>query len=488
LISGVSVLSMVPIAASGSVPLMFAAYISWGWGIGGMMPLSEFIWASFYGRRYLGAVRSAGMPVTIILGAVGPYFAGAYFDAVGSYNGALVTFASLWFIATLLILLARQPRAKVPVTAPVSPATPDESAAFFAAGAQPATPGPPPDPRDHARVDPREPAVDPGRGYGPPARVRRRAPQPAHQPAHQPALTPRAVEPEFEPQAPPRAVEQEADPEPPPREPLEVSSPMDQPMSQPRSRRPMPRPRNYMSDEDGRQPMRDYMHQQLDAPGSANGQNGASSRNGAGGGAFDSGGEPEPNYGFAASAEPEPELKPDPNYGFAAPAGIEVADDVMPDGPDQPDATAEAPELTPAGARAGDERGPLAESPVREEPAPVREMPTAEESAPVDGVPAVERPEPAAEALDPIERPRRRYQPPPAWAPSRPALPSSGPRGTLRPDVVVNLGEASRALQQRIPAAIAYYRRDGVSSAVWAGVATSVAVTAAVWLLNRNGR
>jgi hypothetical protein len=108
--------------------------------------------------------------------------------------------------------------------------------------------------------------------------------------------------------------------------------------------------------------------------------------------------------------------------------------------------------------------------------------------APVHEAAVVEEPEPAAEELDPVERPPRRYQPPPAWAPAPPALPSSGPGGGLRLDVVVNLGEASRALQRRIPAAIAYYRRDGVSSAVWAGVATSVAVTAAVWLLNRNGR
>jgi hypothetical protein len=79
------------------------------------------------------------MPVTIIFGAVGPYFAGAYFDAVGSYDGALITFASLWLVATVLILLARQPKPKVPapaLPAPAAPVTSGDPASFFEGGAQ----------------------------------------------------------------------------------------------------------------------------------------------------------------------------------------------------------------------------------------------------------------------------------------------------------------------------------------------------------------
>jgi hypothetical protein len=52
----------------------------------------------------------------------------------------------------------------------------------------------------------------------------------------------------------------------------------------------------------------------------------------------------------------------------------------------------------------------------------------------------------------------------------------------------VNLGQVTRAIQRRLPNALTYYRRDGVSSAVWAGVATSVVVTAAVWLLTRGNK
>ena len=63
--------------------------------------------------------------------------------------------------------------------------------------------------------------------------------------------------------------------------------------------------------------------------------------------------------------------------------------------------------------------------------------------------------------------------------------PAATPRALERS---VNLGQASRALQRRVPMALAYYRRDGVASAVWAGVAASVAVTTVVWLPSRNGQ
>ena len=132
-LSGGAVLAMVPIAHSGSLPLMFAAFVIWGWGIGGMIPLSEFIWASFFGRRHLGAVRSAAMPVTILFSAGGPFVFGLWFDLVGSYDGALTTVAALWMIGAVVVLLARQPapKAATPLgaSAPPSAAPPPAPAA-----------------------------------------------------------------------------------------------------------------------------------------------------------------------------------------------------------------------------------------------------------------------------------------------------------------------------------------------------------------------
>ncbi|MDA0270253.1 MAG: MFS transporter, partial [Chloroflexi bacterium] len=108
--AGAGVALMVVAGQETSRPLMLLAFVLFGAGIGGQIPLNEFIWANFFGRRYLGSVRAAAMPVTILFSAGGPYFASVYFDVVGSYNGAFFTFAGLWLIAAVLVLLTRPPR------------------------------------------------------------------------------------------------------------------------------------------------------------------------------------------------------------------------------------------------------------------------------------------------------------------------------------------------------------------------------------------
>lgn len=55
-------------------------------------------------------------------------------------------------------------------------------------------------------------------------------------------------------------------------------------------------------------------------------------------------------------------------------------------------------------------------------------------------------------------------------------------------EITTDIENPGQSLQRRLPTALDYYRREGVSSAVWAGVATSVVVSAVLWQLTRNGR
>jgi MFS family permease len=80
-----------------------------GCGWGGMIPLQEVIWATFFGRRYLGAVRSAGLPFSLVLGAGAPLVVSLYFDRVGNYDGALYTVAALNILSALLLLFIPNP-------------------------------------------------------------------------------------------------------------------------------------------------------------------------------------------------------------------------------------------------------------------------------------------------------------------------------------------------------------------------------------------
>ena len=88
------------------VPISFVLLGS-GWG--GLIPLQETTWASYFGRRYIGAVRSAGLPFSIALGALGPLVANFYYDAVGNYNGAFITVGISCLVSAVLILFVRRP-------------------------------------------------------------------------------------------------------------------------------------------------------------------------------------------------------------------------------------------------------------------------------------------------------------------------------------------------------------------------------------------
>ena len=86
-----------------------AGFFLLGLGWGGLIPLQEVVWASFFGRRHLGAVRSAGLPFALFIGASSPFLTSYYFDRVGNYDGAFLTVAAFAVVATVLLLFARKP-------------------------------------------------------------------------------------------------------------------------------------------------------------------------------------------------------------------------------------------------------------------------------------------------------------------------------------------------------------------------------------------
>ena len=105
--------------------VLFAGYFLLGVGWGGLIPLQEVIWATFFGRRYLGGVRSAGLPFALLLGASAPLVASIYFDRVGNYDGMFLAVGVLALVAVGLIALARRPTrdgAEPPVSLELEPA------------------------------------------------------------------------------------------------------------------------------------------------------------------------------------------------------------------------------------------------------------------------------------------------------------------------------------------------------------------------------
>ncbi|MFT7244714.1 MAG: OFA family oxalate/formate antiporter-like MFS transporter [Candidatus Azotimanducaceae bacterium] len=107
--TGLSLFIIVFAAQSQSLTGLIVGFGLMGIGWGGMIPLQEVIWASFFGRRYLGAVRSAALPLTLLITASSPLATSYYYDVVGNYDGAILTVGVLNLISAGLIMLLKKP-------------------------------------------------------------------------------------------------------------------------------------------------------------------------------------------------------------------------------------------------------------------------------------------------------------------------------------------------------------------------------------------
>lgn len=108
-LTGLSMLAIVLSVQARSEYLIYGAFFLLGCGWGGMIPLQEVIWASFYGRRYLGAVRSAALPFSLLISAGAPLAASYYYDVMGNYDGMFFAVAAANLTSAALLLFIAQP-------------------------------------------------------------------------------------------------------------------------------------------------------------------------------------------------------------------------------------------------------------------------------------------------------------------------------------------------------------------------------------------
>jgi predicted MFS family arabinose efflux permease len=81
-----------------TAPMMFAAMITFGTGMGSLMLLRNFLFAQYFGRAHLGGIQGVMMPVTLVFGGAGAPLAGYVYDATGAYD-------TIWW-AGLIALVA----------------------------------------------------------------------------------------------------------------------------------------------------------------------------------------------------------------------------------------------------------------------------------------------------------------------------------------------------------------------------------------------
>lgn len=93
--TGSAVIAIIFTVGAQSQPGVYFAFALLGFGWGGLIPIQEVIWARFFGRRHLGAVRSAALPFALAISASAPLAVAWYHDRAGSYTGALAVVAAL---------------------------------------------------------------------------------------------------------------------------------------------------------------------------------------------------------------------------------------------------------------------------------------------------------------------------------------------------------------------------------------------------------
>ncbi|MYD64452.1 MAG: MFS transporter [Chloroflexi bacterium] len=114
---GISV-ALLPTAADTSLIALLFVFSIAGFGVGGMFPLFDFVWAWYFGRRYIASVRSTGLPISVVIAVMGPILTGFYHDVVGNYTGAFLALAVVIAIGATLLLVSRRPAPKQAPEAP----------------------------------------------------------------------------------------------------------------------------------------------------------------------------------------------------------------------------------------------------------------------------------------------------------------------------------------------------------------------------------
>jgi MFS family permease len=106
LLSGVCMLAVIRI--HDLTPAILYAGI-YGLVNGGKETVDAVVWADYYGRRSLGAIRGYSRPLMVGANAGGGFAAGWAYDSLGSYTVIITAFGLLAILGGLLVLLARPP-------------------------------------------------------------------------------------------------------------------------------------------------------------------------------------------------------------------------------------------------------------------------------------------------------------------------------------------------------------------------------------------
>jgi len=113
--SSVQATSVVLLTYASTLPMIYLFAVLFGIGFGGRNPLTIAIRGEYFGRASFGKILGLStVPMNVLLLLASP-FAGLMYDLQGTYTTAFLALAALNFLGGALFLMAKKPRANLPV-------------------------------------------------------------------------------------------------------------------------------------------------------------------------------------------------------------------------------------------------------------------------------------------------------------------------------------------------------------------------------------
>jgi len=106
MVTGVSLLFLLSVR---TVPVLSGYMAFAGVVMGGYLVLRALLESDYFGRQYLGAINGLFRPFAMGTSALSPLLFGLLYDLRGGYGLAFLTAAVAWFVAGVVVLLARPP-------------------------------------------------------------------------------------------------------------------------------------------------------------------------------------------------------------------------------------------------------------------------------------------------------------------------------------------------------------------------------------------
>lgn len=92
-----------------NITILFSAFFLYGLGFGGTIPLSQFLWAKYFGRTHIGSINGVAHPMTTLSTALAPVLVGYGYDVYQTYLPAFILIICAYILGAFIVLISKEP-------------------------------------------------------------------------------------------------------------------------------------------------------------------------------------------------------------------------------------------------------------------------------------------------------------------------------------------------------------------------------------------